>query len=98
MKTSDTTSMRSPTADGRSGKPFSTVSLEFVWSTLAAVEKFLDKHPFVVIGVFSVLYFIITSFHAARKLFWYDELFTWYMCALPNLHSIWAALIAGADL
>jgi len=35
--------------------------------------------------------------HAMRR-FWFDELFTFYMCRLPSMSALWTALKDGADL
>lgn len=45
---------------------------------------------------FSILYFADVFLRASEKYFWYDELFTVYLCRLP-LRSLWHALQAGID-
>lgn len=49
------------------------------------------------IALFSVLYFADIFFKASRKCFWFDELFTVYLCRLPDFKSTWTALAHGAD-
>jgi hypothetical protein len=34
---------------------------------------------------------------ATGKYFWYDELFTLYICRLPTFHASWNAILRGAD-
>ena len=46
----------------------------------------------------SALYFADIFLRASLKTFWYDELFTVYLCRLPSFHATWAAVIAGTDL
>jgi Dolichyl-phosphate-mannose-protein mannosyltransferase len=46
----------------------------------------------------SALYFVDTLLRATLKTFWYDELFTVYLCRLPTFHATWAAVLSGADL
>jgi hypothetical protein len=50
-----------------------------------------------IIVVFSIVYFADVLLRASGKFFWYDELFTVYLCRLPNMHSLWAALADGVD-
>jgi hypothetical protein len=50
------------------------------------------------IGVIvSLLYFGDLFLKASRKCFWYDELFTVYLCRLPNFKDTWAAVMQGGD-
>jgi hypothetical protein len=46
----------------------------------------------------SALYFVDTLLRATLKTFWYDELFTVYLCRLPTFHATWAAVLNGTDL
>jgi hypothetical protein len=59
----------------------------------AVLEK---RWPLCVI-LFAEIYVVITALHAMRR-FWYDELFTFYICRLPSMSVIWSALKEGADL
>jgi Dolichyl-phosphate-mannose-protein mannosyltransferase len=45
----------------------------------------------------SLLYFVDLFLKASRKCFWYDELFTVYLCRLPGFKDTWAAVTQGAD-
>ena len=45
----------------------------------------------------SVVYFADVFWRASRKPFWFDELFTVYLCRLPSLKSTWIAVQHGAD-
>ncbi|HWZ31313.1 MAG TPA: glycosyltransferase family 39 protein [Bryobacteraceae bacterium] len=47
--------------------------------------------------VFANMYLLVTALQAQRRL-WYDELFTFYMCQLPSMSTVWSALKAGVDL
>lgn len=49
------------------------------------------------IAVVSTIYFIDTCYRASQKCFWYDELFTWYLCHLPRFRDTWAGVTQGAD-
>jgi hypothetical protein len=46
----------------------------------------------------SALYFVDTLLRTTLKTFWYDELFTVYLCRLPTFHANWIAILNGADL
>jgi hypothetical protein len=49
------------------------------------------------IALFSVLYFADIFLKASQKCFWFDELFTVYLCRLPDFKSTWTAVAHGAD-
>ncbi len=59
--------------------------------------EMLTRHRYVFLVLVSLAYFAITLYRAQRKLFWFDELFTFYIARLPDLGSIWAACKSGAD-
>jgi hypothetical protein len=61
------------------------------------LERAITLHPYAFLALASVLYFAITVYRAYRKLFWFDELFTFYITQLPDLGSIWTACRHGAD-
>ncbi|MGI8772265.1 MAG: glycosyltransferase family 39 protein [Acidobacteriaceae bacterium] len=48
-------------------------------------------------ALISSIYFADIFLRASRKCFWADELFTVYLCRLPNFSSIWAAVTHGTD-
>lgn len=64
------------------------VNLERIWARVPIV-------PLVLVG-FSLFYFADVWLRAREKYFWYDELFTLYLCRL-DLHSLWGALREGID-
>ena len=45
----------------------------------------------------SVIYFADIFLKASEKCYWYDELFTVYLCRLPSFSNIWTAVLHGAD-
>jgi hypothetical protein len=60
-------------------------SLKLNWETFAGV------------GVVSAVYLADVFLKASQKCFWFDELFTVYLCRLPNFQSTWTAVKHGAD-
>ena len=66
----------------------------------AAVEqitRLLDRHKYLLLGLYSVAYFWATCYRASRKLFWFDEVVTMYVSRLPDLKAIWGATLTGVD-
>jgi Dolichyl-phosphate-mannose-protein mannosyltransferase len=57
----------------------------------------LEKRKLWVLGGFSILYLVVTSSIASRKLMWNDELFTYYIAVLPHISDIWSALLSGGE-
>ena len=43
------------------------------------------------------MYFADLFLKASQKCFWFDELFTVYLCRLPSFRSTWMAVTHGAD-
>ena len=66
-------------------------------STANWLAETLERHKGAVLAVFSIVYFGLTFYRASRKLFWFDELFTVYLCRLPDFKSVWRAVLNGAD-
>jgi hypothetical protein len=64
------------------------------WDRIAAA---LERKWLLFVILFAEIYLVITALHGMRR-FWYDELFTFYVCRLPSMRAIWAALKDGADL
>ncbi len=64
-----------------------------------SANGWLGKHKAgtLIIVVFSIVYFADVLVRASDKFFWYDELFTVYLCRLPSMHALWAALANGTD-
>jgi len=56
------------------------------WNTIAGIV------------LVSAVYFADLFLRASRKCFWFDELFTVYLCRLHNFTSTWTAVTHGADL
>ncbi len=57
----------------------------------------LNRYRYLVLVLFSSVYFVITCYRASRKLFWSDELYTVYISRLPDLASVWSAVTHGVD-
>jgi hypothetical protein len=55
------------------------------WITIASV------------ALVSIIYFTDVFLKASQKCFWFDELFTVYLCRLPSFKDTWAAVSHGAD-
>jgi Dolichyl-phosphate-mannose-protein mannosyltransferase len=55
------------------------------WNTIAGVV------------LVSAVYFADLFLKASRKCFWFDELFTVYLCRLHNFTTTWTAVTHGAD-
>jgi hypothetical protein len=49
------------------------------------------------VGAVSVLYLGVVGALAAKKPFWNDELFTFYISRRPTLADVWNALLTGAE-
>jgi len=45
----------------------------------------------------SIVYFADIFLKASHKCFWFDELFSVYLCRLPSFTSTWSAVMHGAD-
>jgi hypothetical protein len=49
------------------------------------------------IALVSIIYFADIFLKASKKCYWFDELFTVYLCRLPSFSNIWTAVLHGAD-
>jgi hypothetical protein len=49
------------------------------------------------IATFSVIYFADIIIRSSQKCFWFDELFTIFLCRLPTFGATWEAVNRGAD-
>ncbi len=58
------------------------------WSRITATIALLS---------ISLLYFADVLLRASLKSFWFDELFTVYLCRLPSFHDTWTAVLHGCD-
>ena len=70
---------------------------EGLLSSADRIAETLRRRKYVVLFLFSLLYFAATCFRASHKLFWFDELFTLYESRLPDTASVWNALKQGVD-
>src|SRR5947207_7908520 len=61
------------------------------------VARLADRYKYSLLVLFATAYTGETLYFASRKLYWFDELFTVYMSRLPNVSSVWHALLAGVD-
>jgi hypothetical protein len=60
-------------------------------------ERILERAEPLFLILLSVLFFGLTGAAAAKRLFWYDELFTLELAKLPGAVSIWDELAVGRD-
>lgn len=60
-------------------------------------KRLLDSKTIFVFLVISVAYFADMLMRASGKPFWFDELFTVYLCRLPTLGDTFTAVKHGAD-
>ena len=81
--------------------PYSHTMIVNLWTGIRErsdrIAAALERKWLVFIILFAEVYAVITALHGMRR-FWYDELFTFYMCRLPNMSAVWSALKDGADL
>jgi hypothetical protein len=68
-----------------------------VGGLLDRVAATFERKWLLFVILFSEIYLVVTALHGLRR-FWYDELFTAYMCRLPGMGAIWSALKQGIDL
>ena len=61
------------------------------------VAQFIERHPFVLLAAFTLVYFATACPLAERKLLWHDEIFTVRIARQPTLAALWAALGSGMD-
>lgn len=64
----------------------------------ARLAALLEAHRFALLALFSVCYFGVVLLLASRKLFWYDELFTWHIAQMPSVADMRHALDQGMEL
>jgi mannosyltransferase len=65
------------------------------WSAAWAAR--LERLAVLWFALLSVAYWAITLRMAQRKLFWNDELYTYYIAHLPTMSDVWAALMARGE-
>jgi hypothetical protein len=71
-------------------------SFQIRW--VEATARWVEDRKFLSFWIFSFFYFLGAFGKASSKLFWYDELFSWYVAKLPSLSDIWNALYEGVDV
>src|SRR6185437_1032614 len=62
-----------------------------------AISQNHEWFAYVVFAFVSLVYFADIFLRAGQKYFWFDELYTAYLCRLPNFQSTWTAVIHGVD-
>jgi hypothetical protein len=62
-----------------------------------SVAALVQRHPVCLLLLFALAYFTLTPLLAARKLIWYDELYTVHVARLPSVSDLWAALASGME-
>ena len=62
------------------------------------MERHLNRFCFAYLGLLSAVFFYATGLESARRLLWYDEIFTLYVARLPDTKSVIQALLNGADV
>lgn len=60
------------------------------------LERF-EQRKWLLLVLFSVVYFIGFCFIASKQVISNDELFTYYIARLPTFHDVWRALATGAE-
>jgi Dolichyl-phosphate-mannose-protein mannosyltransferase len=64
---------------------------------LEEAAGWMQRHQVVLLSIFSICYFVAMFALAQRKLFWFDELFTYYLTTLPSMDAVVAELAKGVD-
>jgi 4-amino-4-deoxy-L-arabinose transferase-like glycosyltransferase len=64
---------------------------EFFNNLTDFLAKLLSRYQLGFLALASAAYFTLTCYSAGRKLFWYDEIPTYYIAQLPDLASLWMA-------
>jgi hypothetical protein len=63
----------------------------------AVTSQELNSGTILGVALVSAVYFADIFLKASRKCFWFDELFTTYLCRLPDFKTTWTAVSHGAD-
>jgi hypothetical protein len=64
---------------------------------LHAVGDLFERNRYAFLLLASLGYFSVTIYRAQHRLFWFDEIFTFYIARLPNIASIWNVCTHGVD-
>jgi hypothetical protein len=67
------------------------------YHSFARAGAFLDRHARIAAAILLALLFLCALVQAARKPFWYDEIFTYLSAALPGWSGVWGFYAHGAD-
>jgi hypothetical protein len=62
-----------------------------------SLVRALTRHQYAFLLLASLGYFAITFYRAARRLFWFDEINTFYISRLHDWGSIWSACMHARD-
>jgi hypothetical protein len=57
----------------------------------------LTRTHFSAVILVSAFYFADIFLKASQKCYWFDELFTVYLCRTPHFSNLWSAVLHGAD-
>lgn len=82
-----------PPVQGLAATPRGGARIQSPW---AALGSCLERRPRYFLTLFALVYSVVTLAHAQRR-FWYDELFTYYICRLPHMSDVFRALADGLD-
>ncbi|HEY1341416.1 MAG TPA: glycosyltransferase family 39 protein [Bryobacteraceae bacterium] len=63
-----------------------------------ACARWMDARAPVCLLLCGWVYLVATCIRAQNRLFWYDELLTVNLCALPRFADVWTGVRAGIDL
>ena len=61
------------------------------------IESALTRNRWASVWLLSSVFLACASMKARRGMFWFDEVLTFYIAALPSFSAIWKALIAHAE-
>jgi hypothetical protein len=77
-------------------EPVSRLSTRFFFAT-DRLTALLTRYQSLFLTLATIAYFAETCYRAHRRMFWYDEIFTFYISRLPDVRSMWTACLHGAD-
>jgi hypothetical protein len=61
------------------------------------IERLAQRYRYWLVGLWSLLYFTATFYRATHKLFWFDEIYTFYICHLSSMREVWHVTTHGLD-
>ena len=68
-----------------------------VESLAECISTGLDHNKYLLLSLYTAAYFWATCYRASRKLFWFDEIQMVHISRLPDVKSIWGALLQAVD-